>query len=53
MEEFAVIAFWIGGIIAWITSVVSCIQNENWVLLVFDFLFFPVGVIHGIMIWFT
>lgn len=40
----------IGG--AWLTSVITCIKNDWWTLLLMDFLLFPVGVIHGIDVWF-
>lgn len=36
---------------AWVTHVVICIQVQAWILLVIGVVFFPVGVIHGLMIW--
>lgn len=39
------------GMAAWVTHVVICIQAQAWILLVIGVVFFPVGVIHGIMIW--
>jgi len=36
----------------WVTHVVTCIQNETWILLVVGALVAPVGAIHGIGVWF-
>lgn len=51
MGGFVGIAFYIAVIVAWITHVVVCIQNAAWALLVIGALIFPIGVIHGFMIW--
>ena len=45
------IALYIAVAVAWITHVVVCIQNPAWALLVIGALIFPIGVIHGFMIW--
>ena len=37
---------------SWITHVIVCIQDEQWVLLVIGIFVFPIGVIHGIGSWF-
>lgn len=37
---------------AWINHVITCIQNEAWVFLVAGAIFFPIGIIHGIGLWF-
>ncbi len=37
---------------AWITHVVTCIQQATWVLLLVGAFVFPVGIIHGVMVWF-
>lgn len=46
----------LGGIIlmiaAWITHIVYCIANGAWIILIAGALVFPVGIIHGIMVWF-
>jgi hypothetical protein len=39
------------GLAAWVTHVVICIQAQAWILLVIGVVFFPVGVVHGFMIW--
>jgi len=42
----------IAGLGAWITHVVYCLTNALWVALLAGAICFPVGIIHGIMIWF-
>jgi len=54
----AIIAFllWVGFVLtcigAWGTHVVKCIQAESWGFLIAGAIAFPVGIVHGIMIWF-
>ncbi len=38
--------------IAWVTHVVYCISHALWLLLIVGAVAFPIGVIHGIMVWF-
>lgn len=55
-DWFGFIAVAVGLIIApfaaLITHVVSCIQHEQWLLLIAGTLAFPVGIIHGTGLWF-
>jgi hypothetical protein len=37
---------------AWLTSIVFCAANDRWSLLVAAASFFPVGIMHGVGIWF-
>jgi hypothetical protein len=37
---------------AWLTHVVTCISDDRWGMLIAGGLVFPVGIIHGIGIWF-
>ncbi len=37
---------------AWVTHVVVCIKSAAWFLLLIGAFFFPVGIIHGVMVWF-
>lgn len=37
---------------AWLTHVVTCFQDGLWGFLIAGAIFFPIGVVHGIMIWF-
>ena len=36
---------------SWLTHVVSCIQNEQWIFLIAGAICAPVGMVHGIGIW--
>lgn len=42
------IIYCIGG---WVTHVVVCITEQNWWLLTIGGIMFPIGIIHGWMIW--
>ena len=37
---------------AWVTHVIRCIHTEEWVFLIAGAIAAPVGVVHGIGIWF-
>lgn len=43
---------WLTSIAAYVTHVVVSIQAEQWFLLFFGMLVFPIGIIHGIGSWF-
>ena len=40
------------GYAAWLTSVVFCAANGLRPLLIADAVFFPVGIVHGVGVWF-
>ena len=51
------IIFYLVSIAAWITHIVFCIKAAAWTgsaiaLLIVGIAIFPVGIIHGISIWF-
>ena len=52
----AVILAWLSVVgvtlASWITHVVYCIQHELWVFLIAGALAAPVGMIHGVGLWF-
>ena len=37
---------------AWFTHVIYSIINELWLALIAGAIMFPVGIIHGVLIWF-
>jgi hypothetical protein len=37
---------------AWLTSIVFCAAHDHWPLLIASASFFPVGIVHGMGIWF-
>ena len=47
-----VIAFLLTCAAGWATHVIVCIQTGSWLLLIAGALAFPVGIVHGIGIWF-
>ena len=49
------LALMAGGLVvyaAWLTSIVFCATNDQFPLLIASASFFPVGVVHGIGVWF-
>ena len=44
--------FFVYPVAAWLTHVLCTIQQEAWGLLVAGTILFPIGIIHGTMIWF-
>ena len=42
----------LAGYAAWLTSIVFCSVSSSWPLLITGMLFFPVGVVHGVGLWF-
>ena len=48
----AICIFFVYPVAAWITHVFCTIQQEAWGLLVAGTILFPIGIIHGTMIWF-
>lgn len=41
-----------GSAAAWITHVIVCIKTASWILLAFGCIVAPIGVIHGVGVWF-
>ena len=37
---------------AWLTSIVTCIKTSAWLLLLAVAMFFPIGILHGVLVWF-
>lgn len=40
------------NIAAWATHVIYCIDTERWGFLIAGAIAFPVGIVHGVGIWF-
>jgi hypothetical protein len=51
MGDTLAIIVWVGCIAAWLTHVVTCLSTAAWGFLIAGAVFFPIGIIHGIMIW--
>jgi hypothetical protein len=43
---------WLIAYSAWLTSIVFCSTNDQRSLLIAAAAFFPIGVVHGIGVWF-
>lgn len=48
----AIFLAWATLIAAWLTHVIVCISSASWLFLLAGAIFFPVGVVHGIGVWF-
>jgi len=51
MGNFLAIATVAGSFAAWLTHIVTCLNDGLWGFLIAGALFFPIGIIHGIGIW--
>ena len=51
IELLAVIVI-LASIAAWFTHVFVCLSEEAWGFLIAGAIMFPIGIIHGIGIWF-
>lgn len=56
MKEF--ISFMIGialiltALVAWFNHIFWCFTTQSWGFLIAGAIFFPIGIIHGIWLWF-
>ena len=41
----------IASIAAWLTHIVTCLAYGLWGFLIAGAIAFPIGIIHGVMIW--
>ena len=48
----ALVALAASGYSAWLTSIVFCATNGLRPLLIADAIFLPIGVVHGVGVWF-
>lgn len=44
--------FIVGLLAAWLTHIIVSIQTASWLILIAGAILFPIGIIHGIGIWF-
>jgi hypothetical protein len=45
--------FFVALTVAWFTHIITCFATEAWGFLIAGAIFFPVGIFHGIYLWFT
>lgn len=48
----AIIAFFLTCVAAWGTHVIICIKTGSWLFLLAGAIAAPVGVVHGVGLWF-
>lgn len=36
---------------AWLTHIVFCLMTAKWGFLIAGAIMFPIGIIHGVMVW--
>jgi hypothetical protein len=46
------LALFVVLVFAWLTHVMFCIKTASWILLFIGAIGFPIGIVHGVMIWF-
>ena len=52
MDEVIPLALVLVSIVAWFTHVFTCFSQAMWGFLVAGALFFPIGILHGLYLWF-
>ena len=52
MEDFWGWAIGLTVFAAWLTHIIFCLNNSLWGILIAGAVMFPIGIIHGFMIWF-
>ena len=53
MGRFVMIFLYLALLGAWLTSIFYCVANTEWLAVIVMHVFLPpIGVIHGICIWF-
>jgi hypothetical protein len=41
-----------GVLAAWLTHIIVCLSSAKWGFLIAGAILFPIGIIHGVMLWF-
>ena len=49
---FVGFTLFVSALAAWLTHVVVCLKAGLWGFLIAGAIFFPVGIVHGVGIWF-
>lgn len=52
MTDTIIISFYIAMLAAWVTHVIHCLIAAKYLLLIAGAFVFPVGIIHGVGLWF-
>jgi hypothetical protein len=46
------IALVVASFAAWLNHIIYCFSHEAWGFLIAGAIFFPIGIFHGIYLWF-
>jgi hypothetical protein len=52
MDNWFVIAIIVASVAAWLNHVFTCFSEGLWGFLIAGALLFPIGILHGIYLWF-
>ncbi len=52
LSFFSAFLFSLGCFAGWVTHIIVCIQTASWLLLIAGAIMFPIGIIHGVGVWF-
>jgi hypothetical protein len=52
MQNIFVFLFFAALFASWLTHIVVCLSEGLWGFLIAGAMFFPIGIIHGVGIWF-
>jgi len=52
MDNLIFTVIGVASVIGWFTHIITCIGDQAWGLLIAGAIFFPVGIVHGIGVWF-
>lgn len=47
------VALVVAMIAAWLTHVFTCFITASWGFLIAGAIFFPIGILHGLYLWFS
>lgn len=52
MKELVLASLFVMVLAAWLTHVIVCLKSASYMLLLVGAFIFPVGIIHGVGVWF-
>lgn len=52
MDDIVVTLLLLIIVLAWLTHIFFCFANGLWGFLLAGAIFFPIGIVHGIWLWF-
>ena len=52
MDKLVVVGLVVASVLAWFTHIFACFAHGMWGFLIAGALFFPIGILHGLYLWF-